>query len=343
MIFQEALSAIGSSTVFVDTFFVCLRMVNREMPRMRKRLSQWICVQFLVCVTGWSVTSNVQAGALRTCDQHSPTTIRQKASSYQNLISAVSMQYGVSTELIQAVITAETCFRPRAVSHKGAYGLMQLMPATARRFGATNKSVTHNVHAGTRYLRWLLDRYDGSVYHAVAAYNSGEGTVDRHGWNVPYQETRRYLVQVLNAYRKLSNNKGQVVFNPNRAAAAQFQRASFIQDQLDVTDEQIAEPTVTGKRLRSKSIERVLTPQVAEKRLLPSCKSASKKLSKSTSYKDKKGVRTFFYTVKDNDSIDRISRVTGSSRIMIKRYNDMENKRATIKPEQVLKVSECSI
>lgn len=310
---------------------------------MKKRLSQWIFVQFLVCVSGLLFTINVQAGGVRTCDQHSPTTIRQKASSYQNLINAVSMQYGVSVDLIQAVITAETCFRPTAVSHKGAYGLMQLMPATARRFGATDKSVTHNVHAGTRYLRWLLDRYDGSVYHAVAAYNSGEGTVDRHGWNVPYQETRRYLVQVLNAYRKLSNNRGQVVFNPNRAAAAQFQRASFIQDQLDVTDEQIEEPTITGKRLRSKSIERVLTPQVAEKRLLPSCKSASKKLSKSTSYKDKKGVRTFFYTVKSNDSIDRISRVTGSSKIMIKRYNDMENKRATIKPEQVLKVSECSI
>lgn len=310
---------------------------------MKKRLSQWIFVQFLVCVSGLLFTINVQAGGVRTCDQHSPTTIRQKASSYQNLINAVSMQYGVSVDLIQAVITAETCFRPTAVSHKGAYGLMQLMPATARRFGATDKSVTHNVHAGTRYLRWLLDRYDGSVYHAVAAYNSGEGTVDRHGWNVPYQETRRYLVQVLNAYRKLSNNRGQVVFNPNRAAAAQFQRASFLQDQLDIADEQIAEPTITGKRLRSKSIERVLTPQVAEKRLLPSCKSASKKLSKSTSYKDKKGVRTFFYTVKSNDSIDRISRVTGSSKIMIKRYNDMENKRATIKPEQVLKVSECSI
>lgn len=310
---------------------------------MKKRLSQWIFVQFLVCVSGLLFTINVQAGGVRTCDQHSPTTIRQKASSYQNLINAVSMQYGVSVDLIQAVITAETCFRPTAVSHKGAYGLMQLMPATARRFGATDKSVTHNVHAGTRYLRWLLDRYDGSVYHAVAAYNSGEGTVDRHGWNVPYQETRRYLVQVLNAYRKLSNNRGQVVFNPNRAAAAQFQRASFLQDQLDIADEQIAEPTITGKRLRSKSIERVLTPQVAEKRLLPSCKSASKKLSKSTSYKDKKGVRTFFYTVKDNDSIDRISRVTGSSKIMIKRYNDMEDKRATIKPEQVLKVSECSI
>lgn len=311
---------------------------------MRKRLSQWICVQFLICVTGLLITTNTQAG-LRTCDQNSPTTIRQKASAYQNLINAVSLQYGVSADLIQAVITAETCFRPTAVSHKGAYGLMQLMPATARRFGATDKSVTHNVHAGTRYLRWLLDRYNGSIYHAVAAYNSGEGTVDRHGWNVPYQETRRYLVQVLNAYRKLNNSQSQVLFKPNLEAAAQFQRASFLQDQLVVEELVPQEPmiTITGKRLRSKSIEHVLTPQAKEKRLLPSCKSASKKLDKSTSYKDKQGVRTFFYTVKDNDSIDRISRVTGSSKIMIKRYNDMEEKRAFIKPEQVLKVSECSL
>ncbi len=222
---------------------------------------------------------------------------------------------------------------------------MQLMPATARRFGATDKSVTHNVHAGTRYLRWLLDRYDGSIYHAVAAYNSGEGTVDRHGWNVPYQETRRYLVQVLNAYRKLSNRNSQVLFAPNVAAAAQFQRASLVEDQLypQQLESDAVEPVITGKRLRSSKIERVLTPKTAEKRLLPRCKSASKKLKKSTSYKDKKGIRTFFYTVKDNDSIDRISRVTGSSKIMIKRYNDMESKRAIIKPEQVLKVSECSL
>lgn len=311
---------------------------------MRKRLSQWICVQFLICMTGVSFATNAQAG-LRTCDQNSPTIIRQKASAYQNLINAVSLQYGVSADLIQAVITAETCFRPTAVSHKGAYGLMQLMPATARRFGATDKSVTHNVHAGTRYLRWLLDRYDGSIYHAVAAYNSGEGTVDRHGWNVPYQETRRYLVQVLNAYRKLSNRNSQVLFAPNVAAAAQFQRASLVEDQLypQQLESDAVEPVITGKRLRSSKIERVLTPKTAEKRLLPRCKSASKKLKKSTSYKDKKGIRTFFYTVKDNDSIDRISRVTGSSKIMIKRYNDMESKRTIIKPEQVLKVSECSL
>lgn len=310
---------------------------------MRKTLSQWICVQFLICVSGLIFTANAQAG-LRTCDQNSPAIIRQKASAYQNLINAVSLQYGVSADLIQAVITAETCFRPTAVSHKGAYGLMQLMPATARRFGATDKSVTHNVHAGTRYLRWLLDRYNGSVYHAVAAYNSGEGTVDRHGWNVPYQETRRYLVQVLNAYRKLANNRGQVLFVPNLEAAAQFQRASLVEDQLvPASEAKVTELVITGKRLRSTSIERVLTSKVTEKRLLPSCKSASKKLSKSTSYKDKKGIRTFFYTVKSNDSIDRISRVTGSSKIMIKRYNDMEEKRAVIKPEQVLKVSECSL
>lgn len=311
---------------------------------MRKRLSQWICVQFLICMTGVSFATNAQAG-LRTCDQNSPTIIRQKASAYQNLINAVSLQYGVSADLIQAVITAETCFRPTAMSHKGAYGLMQLMPATARRFGATDKSVTHNVHAGTRYLRWLLDRYDGSIYHAVAAYNSGEGTVDQYGWNVPYQETRRYLVQVLNAYRKLSNRNSQVLFAPNIAAAAQFQRASLVEDQLDPQqlESEAVEPVITGKRLRSSKIERVLTPKTVEKRLLPSCKSASRKLKKSSSYKDKKGIRTFFYTVKDNDSIDRISRVTGSSKIMIKRYNDMESKRAIIKPEQVLKVSECSL
>lgn len=312
---------------------------------MKDRLSQWICVQLFIGLTGLLFIQNVHAEGyvLRTCDQYSPSTLREKASAYQDLIDAVSAQYGVNADLIKAVITAETCFRPSAVSHKGASGLMQLMPATARRFGATDSSIYDNVHAGTRYLRWLLDRYQGSVYHAVAAYNSGEGTVDRHGVNVPYQETRRYVAQVMNAYKKLANRGSRVLFEPDPEAAAQFIEAQLAAeaDSSEIEATETDEPK--GKRLRSSVAERVLTPKTAEKRLLPNCVSASKKLHRATSHKDKKGERIFYYTVKDNDSIDRISRVTGSSKIMIKRYNDMENKRAIIKPGQVLKVSECRL
>ncbi|HPQ95135.1 MAG: lytic transglycosylase [Thiothrix sp.] len=140
----------------------------------------------------------------RTCDQHSPETLHLKAGPYHKVIEAASTRFGVDENLVKAVITAETCFRPMAVSPKGAAGLMQLMPATARRFGVTNRyNVTQNIFAGTYYLRWLLNRYNGSVRHAVAAYNSGEGTVDRYGAGVPYRETRRYVVQVLNAFSKL--------------------------------------------------------------------------------------------------------------------------------------------
>ncbi len=310
---------------------------------MEEKLTQRICVQLLVLVVGLSFGMNVQAQGrsyvLRTCDQYSSSTLQEKASEYQSLIDSVSSQYGVNPNLIKAVITAETCFRPHAVSHRGASGLMQLMPATARRFGARDSSISNNLHAGTRYLRWLLDRYGGSVHHAVAAYNSGEGTVDRHGANVPFMETRRYVVQVMNAYKKLGGKGGQAIFTPTPAdeedTALTSERAA--NDEAAVDD---AEPII-GRRLVASVAERRLTPKAKEKRLLPSCMSASRKLHKATSHRDKKGERTFYYIVKEGDSIDRIMRATGSSAIMIKRYNDLD--RSLIKPGQKLKVSECRL
>ncbi|HPE61937.1 MAG TPA: lytic transglycosylase [Thiolinea sp.] len=166
-------------------------------------------ISALVLTLGMSFSAMAQAASGkkytgRTCDQHSSETLHLKAGPYHKVIEAASMRFGVDENLVKAVITAETCFRPMAVSPKGAAGLMQLMPATARRFGVTNRyNVTQNIFAGTYYLRWLLNRYNGSVRHAVAAYNSGEGTVDRYGAGVPYRETRRYVVQVLNAFTKL--------------------------------------------------------------------------------------------------------------------------------------------
>lgn len=101
--------------------------------------------------------------------------------------------------LVAAVVRAESAFRPQAVSPKGARGLMQLMPATARRFGVGEGELfdpRRNLEAGTVYLRWLLDRYDPEIAHALAAYNAGEGAVDRHGGVPPYRETRGYLARI---------------------------------------------------------------------------------------------------------------------------------------------------
>ena len=110
-------------------------------------------------------------------------------------------EYGLDPDLVLGVITAESAFDPRAESPKGAKGLMQLMPATAGRFGVRDIwDPADNLHGGMSYLRWLLRYYEGDVTLALAAYNAGEGAVDRHGGVPPYRETRRYLKRITRDY-----------------------------------------------------------------------------------------------------------------------------------------------
>ena len=112
-------------------------------------------------------------------------------------IASAATQYGVSHDLIRAVIEAESAFDPLALSARGACGLMQLMPGTARRFGVSNcLDARENIHGGTRYLKLLLARFDGSIPLSVAAYNAGEGAVARHGGIPPYRQTRAYVRRV---------------------------------------------------------------------------------------------------------------------------------------------------
>jgi soluble lytic murein transglycosylase-like protein len=100
--------------------------------------------------------------------------------------------------LIHAVIRQESGYDPYAVSHKGAKGLMQLMPATAKRFGVKDVfDPAENVQGGVKYLRQLLDRYDGDRRLALAAYNAGEGAVDRFGGVPPYRETQDYVDRIV--------------------------------------------------------------------------------------------------------------------------------------------------
>ena len=114
-------------------------------------------------------------------------------------IAAAAERHDLNPRLVAAVVGAESAFDPRAVSRKGARGLMQLMPATALRFGVEPRELfepERNLEAGARYLRWLVDRYDGALHLALAAYNAGEGAVDRHGGVPPDRETRRYVLRV---------------------------------------------------------------------------------------------------------------------------------------------------
>jgi soluble lytic murein transglycosylase-like protein len=112
-------------------------------------------------------------------------------------IDAAVALHAVSRELVRAIIQVESAFDNRAVSTAGARGLMQLMPATARRFGVSDSfDPRQNIFAGTRYLRILLDTYGGDVSLSVAAYNAGEGAVARYNGIPPFQETRNYVRKV---------------------------------------------------------------------------------------------------------------------------------------------------
>jgi soluble lytic murein transglycosylase len=123
--------------------------------------------------------------------------------SWDDAIIKASIRHGVPAALVKAVVAAESAFNPRAVSSKGAQGLMQIMPETARELGLDQPFLgEENLDAGARYLRELHDRYEGSWVHALAAYNAGPTAVDRHGGVPPYRETRQYVKRVLSYYRR---------------------------------------------------------------------------------------------------------------------------------------------
>ncbi len=118
-----------------------------------------------------------------------------------------SRKYGIDPLLIYSQMHQESAFKKRARSHKGASGLMQLMPATARRFGVTKiYDPKQNIEAGVRYMRWLLNKFNGDVVLALAGYNAGEGAVMKYGYQVPpYRETREYVRRITARYNKISN------------------------------------------------------------------------------------------------------------------------------------------
>jgi soluble lytic murein transglycosylase-like protein len=130
---------------------------------------------------------------------------------FEPYVLEYSNRHSLRPELVRAVIQVESGYNPRALSPKGAIGLMQLMPATARMLGVQRPyDPEQNIRGGTRYLRLLLDKYDGNEELALAAYNAGSGAVDRYGRRIPpYRETRDYV-------RKVGSKSGNTAYTTRK-------------------------------------------------------------------------------------------------------------------------------
>lgn len=156
----------------------------------------------------------VEAKALEKVDGAARTAIPSRGESgeiaaptraarrYADMIARVAREQKVEPALLHAVVMAESAYNPRAKSPRGATGLMQLMPATGKRYGAKDLlNPLQNLRAGARYLRALLELFDNNLGLAIAAYNAGEGAVMRSGNAIPpYPETRKYVPRVLEYY-----------------------------------------------------------------------------------------------------------------------------------------------
>lgn len=122
---------------------------------------------------------------------------QQQASTISQLIDNIAAEQGVERHLVHSVIRAESNYNPNAISPKGAVGIMQLIPSTARRFGVADAfDAGDNIRGGVRYLKFLLDYYQGDYVKTIAAYNAGEGAVDKYNGIPPYAETQTYVYRV---------------------------------------------------------------------------------------------------------------------------------------------------
>lgn len=145
--------------------------------------------------------------SLTVSGDHYDPTLLARSTQYDPIIETAAAAAAVESNLLRAVIVVESGFNSRALSKRGAIGLMQLMPATATRFGVSDPyDPRQNVHAGAQYLKFLIERFGRDIRLALAAYNAGEQAVDRSGGRIPpFLETQAYVPRVMRIYRQLES------------------------------------------------------------------------------------------------------------------------------------------
>lgn len=193
----------------------------------------------------------------RSCAGFSTKVLEGKAAPYAKLIQQAAKRHKVNPALIHSVIAAESCYREMVVSPKGASGLMQLMPETAEELGVMDMfDPAENINAGTRYLAWLLRRYNGSVTHAIAAYNAGPGRIPQEEpVTIGFTETRGYIRKVLTGLVRLEKGEQGI-------ANAQLLLANWEQAELEY------QAALKGIKLEKPEPETAAT-EVAEAALVP--------------------------------------------------------------------------
>ena len=138
--------------------------------------------------------------------EYKSITNRYSNKKYDDIISEASQQYDLSFPLLKAIIKAESDFDPKAVSKKGAKGLMQIMPENFKLLGINDPfDPSQNIHAGARYFKQMFDRFNGKLALSLAAYNAGPTAVDRYKTIPPYEETEEYVRRVLKFYHDYKN------------------------------------------------------------------------------------------------------------------------------------------
>jgi soluble lytic murein transglycosylase-like protein len=145
-------------------------------------------------------------------------TSEESGDPMDRMVQEAAARHKVDPALVKAVISTESGWNPRAVSRKGAVGLMQLIPETAERYGVGNLfDPAQNVEGGTTYLKWLLDRYNGDLPKTLAAYNAGEHAVDLYRGVPLYPETQRYVQKVTHAYFQPGSGRNPTPWSPPKA------------------------------------------------------------------------------------------------------------------------------